>query len=105
MSYASHVRRFNASECVQYSLDHGHTRFVHADDFDDAVDGYERWHKAYLDAKYPDMLPTRADLEKALNFAAAWLPALDGLDIPSDEVCKILIAAKDRSQANPDSKP
>jgi len=32
-----------------------------------AEDGYRRWHQAFLDAKYPDILPTRVDLEKRIR--------------------------------------
>lgn len=65
----------------------------------DMTSDYHRWHQAFLDAKYPEMLPMRVDLEKALTLAAAWLPALDSIQIPT-EIRKILIAAKDRSQSD-----
>lgn len=40
---------------------------------DDALSDYRRWHQAFLDAKYPDMLPTRVDLEARLASARALL--------------------------------
>jgi hypothetical protein len=46
---------------------------------DEALDGYRRWHQAFLDAKYPEVLPTRVDLEKRIRELEAQVALLEGL--------------------------
>lgn len=58
---------------------------------DDALSDYRRWHQAFLDAKYPDMLPTRVDLEAALEWAAQWVPnPVECSPVPPTEIVKII---------------
>lgn len=77
-------------------LERPHGNWVRLSDYEDiaaelaeAKDGYARWHKAFLDAKYPEMLPTRADLERRVQALSAalryWLPELNEIDVAACE--------------------
>lgn len=57
----------------------------------DMTADYHRWHQAFLDAKYPDLLPTRVDLEAALRWAVQWVPnPTECSPVPPTEIVKII---------------